>query len=197
MKICTVAECENRIYRREWCLAHYKAWRRWGDPKIIKRARNGDLQRWIEHHVDHVGADCLIWPFSRGPKGKACHVMVGNVRIYATRYMCEIVKGPAPSDKHEGAHSCGKGHLGCIHPQHLYWATRQENESDKDRHGTRLRGEQLPQAKLSSEKVTQILSSSMTHGALAKLFGVSPKTIWAVRARKKWKHVPIPNEVTQ
>lgn len=33
--------------------------------------------------------------------------------------MCELVYGKPPMPKHQAAHNCGKGNLGCINPKHL------------------------------------------------------------------------------
>jgi hypothetical protein len=54
----------------------------------------------------------------------------------ATRVMCKLAHGPAPTPKHHAAHSCGKGHEACINPKHLRWATPRENAADAKLHGT-------------------------------------------------------------
>src|SRR6516164_2507103 len=77
---------------------------------------------WIKTHVSYSGFGCLIYPFSRNERGYASHG--------ATRIMCELAHGRAPISEHHAAHSCHNGYLGCIHPQHLHWATNAENAAE-------------------------------------------------------------------
>lgn len=56
-----------------------------------------------------------------------------------------------------------------------------------------LRGEQKTH-KLTEVNVRQILLSKETDRVLASNFGVSHRTIWAIRNRKKWKHVILSRE---
>ena len=34
MKTCSIEGCERKHQARGWCLAHYKKWKRWGDPLL-------------------------------------------------------------------------------------------------------------------------------------------------------------------
>lgn len=82
-------------------------------------------------HVRHKGEDCLIWPYSRDDKGYG-QVSIGGGKIKkAHRVMCEIVNGSPPTSKHQAAHECGNGHLGCFNPRHLKWKTNSENQKDR------------------------------------------------------------------
>lgn len=94
-------------------------------------ARHGEPLRWLLDHVEYPEKGCLIWPFARDGKGYGSLGKKG-----AHRRMCEIVNGPAPTPKHHAAHSCGNGHLGCVHPRHVRWATCSENQMDRFLHGT-------------------------------------------------------------
>ncbi len=188
--ICGVLDCGKPIYRRQWCLPHYKQWRKWGDPLFTKRARNNELRQWIDANVGHGGYKCLVWPFSRGKaSGRPCTITINGTRISATRYMCLMAHGHAPTLRHEAAHSCGKGHLGCIHPKHLRWATKLENLSDMIIHQTLLVGENKPASKLTNDDVRIILESSMPGSSLARIFGVHHSTIYAIRTGKRWRHL--------
>ena len=94
---------------------------------MSKRVVRGVPMKWLSEHAATVddGA-CLIWPFARFPDGRA-HMRAGK----PARIMCEMAHGPAPSDKHRRRPRCGKAHDGCVHPQHLRWATAKENAADK------------------------------------------------------------------
>ena len=95
--------------------------------------------------------------------------------------MCELAHGEAPP-RYEAAHSCGRGHLGCVNPRHLRWATSKENKADMIVHGTRP-------AKLSAEQVRTIRLGAVPLADLAHRFGVSLNHIYAVAGGKHWEHV--------
>lgn len=121
---------------------------------------------------------CLIWPFSRNPSGYAGFTVLG-VRHYAHRYMCELVNGPPPTPKHEAAHSCGQGHMGCVHPNHLSWKSVAENVQDSWDHTPTPRNPHGPRGRLTPEYVDQIrqLKGTKTQAAIARQFGVSASTV--------------------
>lgn len=141
----------------------------------------GKAYAWIVAHVSFDGQDCLKWPFS-GARGRGALSYKGK-RMYAARAMCELVHGPAPSPAHEAAHSCGNGHDGCVHPQHLSWKTRQENRRDCIEHGTSFRGNKNASAgKLTYDQAVEIRTRRGidTADVLAKRYNVSPTAIYLV-----------------
>ena len=163
---------ELRAYRKQWREKSKTA-----DYSYRDRSRRN--LEWLLMHVSHEGEECLIWPFKRHPSGYAGEVSNAGARTLAYRKMCELAYGPAPTSKHEAAHSCGKGYDGCVHPKHLRWATHTENEADKELHGTRLHGEAISQAKLTEKDVSEIraLKGKMTQRELAQKYGVSQGSI--------------------
>ena len=149
---------------------------------------------WLRAHVDHVGVDCLIWPRHRDPNGYGRVPGMLNGRktiLWAHRVMCELVNGPCPPD-HEAAHSCGRGKFGCIHPGHLSWKTRSENQLDRALHGTKCTGyKNKATQKLTPDKARQIraLKGTKTQRELAAQFGVTDATIRDVCAGRSWANV--------
>jgi hypothetical protein len=99
-----------------------------------------------------------------------------------------MTNGPPPTSKHQAAHSCGKGNLGCVSPKHLSWKTRAENEADKIEAGTSNRGERQWRAKLTADQVRAIRAreGTMTKEKIAEQFGVSPACIAAIHHRENW-----------
>jgi hypothetical protein len=97
---------------------------------------------WLKKHAWFDGDECLYWPFKYSTIGKrdngGAQVMFKGRYVRAARVMCELAHGPAPTPKHESAHSCGDSR--CFNQKHLRWATKFENEADKDIHGKRPRG---------------------------------------------------------
>ncbi len=88
----------------------------------------------------------------------------------------------------QGAHVDGNPQNNRV--ENLYWATAKQNSADRSRHGTQIRGEGHPGAKLSWEKVAHIRSSNERHRALAARYGVSDVAIYYVRSGRTWKGQP-------
>lgn len=86
-----------------------------------------------------------------------------------------------------GAHSDGDTFNNRL--TNLRWATWQENEDDKVRHGTKYHGEKAWCAKLTVDSVFEIRSSPETGVALAKKFGVTPQKVSQIRTGRSWRHV--------
>lgn len=185
---CTMDGCENPHFGMGLCAAHYTRNRRHGSPSGGGTSR-GEPLAWLCAHQNHDGDECLLWPYARGGGGEAVVTFEGRQRS-AAPVMCEMTHGPAPSLLHECAHSCGKGHLGCINPKHLRWATRSENHQDKHEHGTMPRGSTHPWSILTEDQVRLIRASDEPGYKIAPKFGVDKATIYAIRKRKIWKWLP-------
>lgn len=138
----------------------------------------GKAFKWLQDHRSYSGDDCLIWPFARIRKWGYGQLGYNGRHMYAHRAMCELVHGPAPSDKHHATHECGKGHEGCVNPRHLSWKTVTGNLLDRRRHGTVGRPTDFAR-KLSAEqiKAARLLKGQMTQDEIATAFGVQRGTI--------------------
>jgi hypothetical protein len=185
--ICSVPECGNIIKAKGWCNRHYLRWRRHGDP-VAGSTSHGDPQFFLDEVIDaHNGDGCLLWPFARNSNGYA-QIYRRGILQYVHRIVCERVNGAAP-DGHEAAHSCGKGHEGCVSKRHILWKTHVDNIGDALHHGTRSRGERHGRAVLSTSDVKIIRAMSKTHepNDIAEIFGVSASHVRAIQSRKSWK----------
>ncbi len=174
-RICKVDGCDKPISdRRDMCGSHYGRWKRHGDP-LAGRVLEGEPDRYFRDVVlAYVGDDCLIWPYSRGARGYGRLYQKGSMCL-VSRLVCAETEGPAPTPEHEAAHSCGKGHLGCVSPKHVRWATSAENKADKILHGTHMFGENHPSAIIPDVIVAEVmaLKGKMTQQAIADKFGIS------------------------
>jgi hypothetical protein len=185
-RTCSVDGCEKVHYARGWCGMHYMRWREHGDP-LGGSTFEGEPLRWIkEVAIQHEGCGCLIWPFSKCNKGYGTVKHQGRT-AKVHRLVCAIANGQPPGEKHHAAHSCGNGHLGCVNPRHLRWATAKENSRDTFIHGKRRRCG----AKLSDCNVREIrrLSSVLPTQKIAKKFKVSCGTVRDVASRTTWAWV--------
>lgn len=186
-RICSMDGCGKRTRGRGLCNAHYLRLVRHGSPDAGGTKR-GAPWAFIEATLSHDAGDgCVLWPFGRNSNGYG-QVYFSGGKEYAHRIVCQRVNGPAPLG-HEAAHSCGKGHLGCISPRHLIWKTHAENAADTLVHGTRSRGDRHGRAVLSVDQVRKIRAMSVTSSPneAAAMFGISSSHIRAIQTRKSWK----------
>lgn len=184
---CTFGDCKKKHYAKGLCSAHYNRLIRHGDPSIKLRTSQGEAARWLDEHRIYSGDECLEWPFVKDRKGYGLATLDGVQRT-ASNVMCRLANGEPPSEKHECAHTCGKGHKGCVNPNHLRWATRKENHHDKIHHGTTNRGSRNSTSKLKESEVKEIrkLKGINTCFELAEIYSVTTSTISAIWTRKRW-----------
>ena len=157
--------------------------------KTVHNKGKGEGIAFLRANVGYAGDDCLIWPMSRDDKGYAILGLNGKVRK-AARVMCELVKGPPPKPKHEAAHSCGRGKDACVHPMHLSWKTRTENQRDRREHGTAGKGRWGHlRHRLTPEQVAEIraIGAGQTKKALGIAFGVTPSLIAKILNGERWR----------
>jgi hypothetical protein len=139
--------------------------------------------------VGHQGNACVTWPFSNDGRGYGQFGFEGKT-LKAHRMMCELAYGQSPSPEHQAAHSCGRGHLGCVNPKHLSWKTPKENMADSVRHGTARFGKGRVRVKLSQSDYEQImaLKGAKTQQEIATMFGVSWRHIGKLHRGATWKN---------
>lgn len=77
-------------------------------------------------------------------------------------------------------------------PSNLRWATRADNSADRVGHGTHIRGEANPGAKLLEDQVIKIraaLVAGIKRRTLAEMFDVSLTAIDDIAVRRTWRHI--------
>ncbi|MGB3290984.1 MAG: HNH endonuclease [Burkholderiaceae bacterium] len=117
--------------------------------------------------------------------GKALKALVHSI-------VAEVFIGPRPSGlvlRHKN------GNPADARAANLVYGTNEENEADKDLHGTKVNGTKHHSNKLSEEQVREIRKRYTPRDpknhlrALSAEFGVSPKTVQRIVLRAIWKHV--------
>ena len=153
----------------------------------MSKKGQGKAYQWVLAHQNYAGDDCLPWPFSTASHGGA-QIWHESRLQFAARLICALIHGPAPSPTHHAAHSCGKGHEGCVNGSHISWKTPAENEADKLIHGTHNRGERNGQAKLTESIVREILSmkGKLTQHKIAEMVGINPVTVHRIHNKERW-----------
>jgi hypothetical protein len=152
-----------------------------GEVSTPTNPNGSKLMLWIRDvALVYQGDDCLPWPFARNPTGYAATGRRGKT-IYIHRLICEEVNGPPPEPRYQAAHSCGKGHEGCVNPRHLSWKTPGENQAEGPNH---------PRYKLTPQIATAIrhLKDRMKPHEIAECFGVTEATVRKVQAGQTWKY---------
>jgi hypothetical protein len=189
-RICLIATCDKKAFARGWCSAHYERWRRHGDPLGGGTGDGEPVGLLNDVVLPYEGDDCLTWPFVRNPRGYGL-IRRDNTMKLVSRLVCEHANGPPPTPKHEAAHSCGKGHEGCVAKRHLSWKTSAENKADMIAHGTRNYGCANGSVKLSDADVLAIRASkgASSQRDLAERFGVSQATVSLIHTGKRWAHL--------
>jgi len=187
-RVCSIPDCGKRHRGLGYCDQHYKRFTRNGDPLYT---RSGSRHAFIAKAAAYKGPDCLIWPYSRNRDDGYAYFHHDNHVYRAGRYVCMLVHGEPPTSRHEAAHSCGKGHLGCVSGAHLSWKTTADNQRDRLEHGTSNRGSQNPRAKLTENDVTRIRQLLAAHAApaVALMFNVSSVCIRDIQHKRRWRHV--------
>lgn len=185
---CCEAGCTRPVKCRNLCNAHYQQALKAGRKTDGPGTNHGAPLLFIEEVARRWDRDeCLLWPFSTSDSGYALVWLEGRM-TRVSRILCSEEHGPAPSDRHEAAHGCGKGHRGCINRHHLRWATPSENQADRIRHGTSNRGARHGLSKLSTNDVRRIreLARTRTRTAIADEFGLSVSTVCGIVNGKSW-----------
>jgi hypothetical protein len=175
-RICTIPNCGKKRFGHGLCSAHYYRWRTHGDPLGGGTPYGEPMRYFLNEVLSYEGDECLIWPYARNGAGYG-HMLVDGRTQLISRLVCTAEFGPAPP-QHEAAHSCGKGHEGCVNPKHLRWATPVGNAADRLTHGTQVR-------KLSSAQVDEIraLKGVVSQTKLASRFGVNQTTVSRIHRR--------------
>lgn len=195
-RLCSVDGCGKPHDGHGFCSTHKYRFKRYGSP-FGKHNPNRS------HHDEHVsfldqllkastsGDDCVSWPFGRMKFGYGQTTIDGRKWLVHT-YVCIQTHGPSPTSKHQASHACGNGHLGCVNPRHIRWLTPSENQREREKHGTAMKGVNSPMAKLTEEDVLQIrrLKGLVTQDDIASMFGITQSQVSHIIHRKAWSHLP-------
>lgn len=137
---------------------------------------------------DLVGIEtdaCVLWPLGGNGRGYG-QVKVGKVKRITSNLACEIAHGP--SNGRQAAHSC-RSKL-CVNPRHLRWATPLENQRDRYRDGTDVRGVQNGRAVLSNDDVQVIRKyRNASSRVMASWYGVHVTSVQRAKAGRTWGHI--------
>lgn len=177
--LCSVDGCDNPSRARGVCNKHYYLLRVNGDPLVNRKKES---KRFLEHAAKVNTDECLLWPFTRNAQGYAVLKINGRF-VRASRAVCIATHGEPPGPRYYAAHSCGNGHLGCVNPRHLHWATPKQNVEDAFLHGRRLRKAKkaAPKPALSASNILNIRSDTRAADIVASEYGLSAEVVQLIR----------------
>lgn len=114
----------------------------------------------------------------------------GNTK-YVHQLVLEAFVGPCPEGK-VARHFPDRNRMNC-RADNLQWGTEEENQADRNSHGTSNRGEQNGQAILTEAQVIEIrklwATEQYMQKDLARMFGIVRVAVCNVVNRRNWKHV--------
>ena len=147
--------------------------------------QRGIEQRLLRGLPDRPADGCWLW--ARGQTGNGYGALKHGRHKHAHRVAYEVWVAPVPEGAHI-LHSCDVRL--CCNPAHLRPGTNWENVRDRIERDGQPRGESVGGARLTEAQVREIRSSPLGLNALASEYGVGRVTIWSVRTRKTWAHIP-------
>jgi hypothetical protein len=103
--------------------------------------------------------------------------------------VCTAFHGPRPSTKHEVAHWDSDRMNN--RASNVRWATRRQNNLDKQRHGKQAYGTEIRQSKLSEADVLEIRAllqaGQLSFAKIAGSYNICVATVHAIKHRKTWQ----------
>lgn len=143
---------------------------------IGRTCGKGRAFEWLCQHVSYDEKKCLFWPFSKC-RGRAGTIGYRGRSFKPVRLMCLLAHGEPPTNKHRAAHTCGRGHNGCINPKHLTWKTPSECMHDEFRDGRWIaygKGGKITPAEAAEIRA---LGGTKTATAIGEIYGLSGQRI--------------------
>lgn len=134
---------------------------------------------------------CIEWQMGICKDGYA-QLAVSYKHQYVHRLVATMFYGE-PNGRF-ALHSCDN--RPCINPDHLRWGTHQDNTDDRinrNRHvSNAVKGIDHPRAKLDEADVIELrrlIAAGLSQRKVAKQFGLTQSTVYAIVHRKIWKHI--------
>ena len=146
--------------------------------------------RWVRYLSDQPQKFIKI---HRNPEGYGllCLILQGNIHISCQihRLVLSAFEGPRPLGM-QGCHNDGNPSNNLLN--NLRWDTPKNNQRDRLKHKTSIRGSQNGNAKITVEqvrKIRQLYALGVFQRMIGELFGLKQVTISDITRRKTWKHI--------
>ena len=144
-----------------------------------------DLSKFWEK-VSLAPSGCWEWTGLCHPFGYG-RITINKKQYLAHRLSYEVHHGVIMDSKLCVCHKCDNPL--CVNPEHLFLGTRRDNNLDRTNKGRTFKGSKVTSAKLVEQQVIDIRNSTQSVTAIAKHYGISTSTVYAVKSRSNWKHL--------
>ena len=188
--MCTVENCDRKIYAVGLCNLHYQRNKKYGNPLGgIKNHAPPEERFWrFAEKLD----GCWKWS---GKKNNGYGVLSKGAKkdgyFLAHRFSWELHNKQKIPEGMFVMHKCDNPE--CTNPEHLTIGTPKENTQDMIAKGRKRvvapLGTENGKSILDEEKVRFIRSSDLPHAKLARLLEVSPNCVRGVRIGRTWGHI--------
>ena len=141
---------------------------------------------WAKASVSESG--CWEWNGSVTQSGYGLYAAMPGVVVRAHRLAYAIANGKFDESLFV-CHRCDNPK--CVNPDHLFLGTASDNMQDMIAKGreNRLRGEDNPTSKLTSDDVVNIFFSDGKNIEIADKYNIAPSLVSLIRHKKVWSHV--------
>ena len=155
------------------------------------RVRSLDRKRPCQFKDNRIYRGQMLTPLLHGSGYRQVSLKDnGRTNVYFIhRLVILAFVGSAPREDYQCAHNDGNKDNNAL--ENLRWATRSENNQDKNKHGTSPRGSRNPNNKLTEEdvKMIRLLYVRGNQGQLAELYGVTQSAISHIVRRRVWAYI--------
>lgn len=161
--------------------------------RVHSGSRYCSLDCYFDFHtkIDKSQNGCWTWHGVKNTAGYGRMTRGRQNYVPAHRFSYQRYIGSIPRGLHV-LHKCDNP--SCVRPDHLFVGSDKDNALDKiakKRYGNVSRlGEMNTFAKLSERDVLKIRASQEPSSLLARKFRIDRQTVWKIRTRKAWKHLP-------
>lgn len=135
----------------------------------------------------HLSNPIILVPQVTGKRGEYRHAGLYEGRriksVAVQKLVLDHFVGPRPNGL-QRAHENGRAWDNRL--SNLSYKTPVENHADKAIHGTQLKGEAHPMAKLTKRKVLAIRRASGTQRSIAARYGITQTTVHHIRSGRTW-----------
>ena len=152
--------------------------------------------KWADEIHPTLKTRCLSWTASRFHNGYG-RLYFARGKVWATHRLAWLFANGEIPDGLDVLHKCDNP--GCVNVEHLFLGTQFDNMKDcaaKGRNTAQLHPERRPRgsangaSKLSESDVMAMRGSSEPNRVWAKRLGIRASSVWRIRQRQNWNHLP-------
>ena len=185
--LCSFDGCPRPRDSKGLCTQHYNLQLKGKPLRPIKVTRKNGFtwNEWVEWILSRcTRSACWEWTGPSTQRGYPYASFRGKL-YRLNRVILEAYKGAPVDPKLVAKHSCDNPR--CLNPDHLEWATQQENCRDET-----IRGRKRAGYKITPDAVRSIrkrLASGAVGRRLAEEYGVVPSVISRIKTGKSWGYI--------